>query len=354
MEHRVSEQIVSVPDFFRGVLCLISHLPPNPWRIWNFNLLTLLSFFLARSGTSTAFPTYVGSFETRKGVRHATKSTSLKSGALSFFTLMIEFRCALRNLLWKRRNTVFLTHQFIATCSVILTLGSTAAVSEARHHQDVSSVTVSAPARDGEIVKISDLHPFTHIAYIPVEADRSSIKIESIKAVKVATKQRSVNPGDCNELWAEPGGSRYCPLIMEESPVPAFRVTYSYRGPSTASDEIGRSTYFTFDVYFRPDEISPGVLRALSSGKIHRSAAAEFFQLTTTRDSIQQDVVDQANSTFCDGTYVDGSWIHTNPRCEDSITYREVVSASPYITVNIDPVPHSFETTVAGIGPRQK
>ena len=132
---------------------------------------------------------------------------------------------------------MFLTHQFLATCSVILVLGSTAAVSEARHHEDVTSVTVSAPARDGEIVQISDLHPFTHIAYIPVEADLSSIKIESIKAVKVATKQRAVNPGDCNELWAEPGGSRYCPLITEESPVPAFRVTYSYRGPSTASDE---------------------------------------------------------------------------------------------------------------------
>lgn len=103
---------------------------------------------------------------------------------------------------------MFLTHQFIATCSVILALGSTMAASEARHHEDVSSVTVSAPARDGEIVQISDLHPFTRIAYIPVEADLSSIKIESIKAVKVATKQRSVNPRDCNELWAEPGGSR--------------------------------------------------------------------------------------------------------------------------------------------------
>jgi hypothetical protein len=318
-------------------------------------LLTLLSFLLARSGTSTAFPTFVGSFETRKGVRHATKSTSLKSGAPSFFAVMIEFRCALRNLLWKRRNTVFLTYQFIATCSVILALGSTAAAaSEAKHHEGVSSVTVSAPARDGEIGQISDLHPFTRIAYIPVEVDLSSIKIESIKGVKVATKQRSVDPRDCNELWAEPGGSLSCPWITEESPVPAFRVTYSYRGPSTASDEIGRSNYFTFDVYFRPDEISPGVLRALSSGKISRSAAAEFFQVTTTRDSIQQNLVDQANSTFCEGTYVDGNWIHTNPRCEDSITYRKVASASPYITVNVDPVPSSLETPVAGIGPWQK
>lgn len=253
---------------------------------------------------------------------------------------------------------MFLSHRSIAACSLILALGSTAAAAapapEDRHPGDASPVTVSAPARGGEIVQISDLHPFTHIAYIPVDADVSSIKIESIKAVKVATKQRSVNPSDCNELWAEPGGSLYCPWITAESPVPAFRVTYSYRGPSMAPDEIGSRTYFTFDVYFRPDEISPGLRRALSSGKINRSAAAEFFDLTTARDSIQQVVMDQANSTLCDGDYLDGNWIHTNPSCEDRITYRKVASASPYIAVSVDPVPSSFETAVAGTGPWQK
>jgi len=203
-------------------------------------------------------------------------------------------------------------------------------------------------------VQISDLQPFTHIAYIPAGADVSSIKIESVKAVKVATKLRSVNPRDCDELWAEPRGSRYCPWITEESPVPAFRVTYSYKAPSPFSDEIGSSTYFTFDVYFRPDEISPGILRALSASKISRSAAAEFFQLTTTTDSIQQVVLDQANSTLCDGGYVDGNWIHTNPRCEDSIAYKEVASASPYIMVNVYPVTSSLEAAMAGNGPWQK
>jgi hypothetical protein len=252
---------------------------------------------------------------------------------------------------------MFVKHQFIATCSVIFALESTAAAAapatKASHHEDVSSVTVSAPAKSGELVQISDLHPFTRIAYIPANADLSSIKIESIKAVKVATKQRYVNPRDCDELWAEPGGSLYCPWITEEAPVPAFRVTYSYRGPSTASDEIGSSTYFTFDVYFRPDELSPGILRALSSGKISRSDAAEFFQ-PTTRDFIQQVVVDQANSIFCDGTYVDGNWIHTNSGCEDSVTYRAVASASGYIAVNVDSVPSSLETAMAGSGPWQK
>jgi hypothetical protein len=253
---------------------------------------------------------------------------------------------------------MFLKPQFIATWSIILALASGAAAAaptfEPRHQEDVSPVTGSAPARDGEIVQISDLHPFTHVAYIPADADLSSIKMESIKAVKVATKQRSVNPRNCDELWAEPAGSGYCPWVTAESSVPAFRVTYSYRGPSTASDEIGTSTYFTFEVYFRPDELSAGTLRALSSGKIGRSTAAEFFQVTTTRDAIQQVVVDQANSTFCDGEYADGNWIHTNPRCEDSVTYRKVASAPPYITVDVDPVSAVIETAMAESGPWQK
>lgn len=253
---------------------------------------------------------------------------------------------------------MFLIRHFIAPCSVILAVGSTAAVAApapaARHHKDISSVTAVAAARDRATVQISDLHPFTHVAYILAGADLSSIRIENIKAVKVATKQRSVNPGNCDELWAEPGGSTYCPWTTDESPVPAFRVTYSYRGPSTASDEIGRNTNFTFEVYFRPEEISPRILRAFSSGKASRSAAAEFFQVTLGRDSMLQPILDKANSTLCDGDYVDGNWMHTNPRCEDTLTYKEVASASPYITVNVDPVSSSMEMAVAESEPWQK
>jgi hypothetical protein len=253
---------------------------------------------------------------------------------------------------------MFLMRHFIAPCSVILAMVSTPAgaapASTARHHADVSSVTVPKAARYGEAVQISDLHPFTHVAYIPAGADLSSIRIENIKAVKVATKQRSINPGNCEELWAEPGGSTYCPRTTDESPVPAFRVTYSYRGPSTASDEIGRNTYFTFEVYFRPDEISPRILRALSSDKISRSAAAEFFQITVGRDSVEHPVVDEANSTLCDGDYVDGNWMHTNPRCEDTITYKQAASASPYIPVNVAPDSSSTGMAVAESGPWQK
>ena len=66
---------------------------------------------------------------------------------------------------------------------------------------------------------------------------------------------------------------------------------------------------------------------------------------------MEQPVLDEANSTLCDGDYVDGNWMHTNPRCEDTITYKEAASASPYITVNVNPVSSSIEMAVADSGP---
>ena len=208
--------------------------------------------------------------------------------------------------------------------------------------------------KSGDAVEITDLQPFTHVAYIPFGADLSSVKIEGIEMVKVATKRRSVtNAAYCEQPWSEPGGSMYCQRVTDESHVPAYRVTYSYRGQSMASDEYG-NTYFTFRVYFRPDEISPDLRRAASSGRIGRSASAEFLRLTTSRESIQQVVIDRASSTLCDGSYVDGNWIHTNPKCEDRIAYTRIMSASPYITVRVDPASSRFERAAAGSGPWQK
>ena len=206
----------------------------------------------------------------------------------------------------------------------------------------------------GELREISDLQPFTHIAYIPVGTDFSSIKIKGIKAVKVATKVRSVmNPQQCKERSAgEPGGSMYCPYMTRESSVPAYEVTYSFTGPPLASDEYS-NTNFTFRVYFRPVELSLALRRTLSSAKVSRAAAAEFFRLSISRDSIQQVAIDEANSTFCDGSFVDGNWTHTNPRCEDRITYQSVVNASPYFTVKVDPA-SDYETVAALTGSRQK
>jgi hypothetical protein len=112
----------------------------------------------------------------------------------------------------------------------------------------------------------------------------------------------------------------YCQRTTDESSEPAYRVTYSYRGQPMASDEYN-NPYFTFSVYFRPTEISPGLRDMLSLGKIRRATVAEFFEMTTSRDSVQQVVIDEPNSTFCNGNYIDGNWFHTNPTCEDRIAY---------------------------------
>ena len=85
----------------------------------------------------------------------------------------------------------------------------------------------------------------------------------------------------------------------------------------------------------------------MSTGKISRNAAAELFEIRTVRGSTQQLVLDETNSILCEGYYVDGSWVHTNPRCEDSVTYRKVASPSPYITVKVESAPSSLETVVA-------
>jgi len=219
---------------------------------------------------------------------------------------------------------MFRKQQVIATCFAIIGLGP-------------AGVAALAPSRDGTEVEVSDLRPFTHSAYIPMGADLSSIKMESIRAVKVASRLRTViSQRYCEQRLIEPGGSMYCPQTTEESPVQAYKVSYSFKGQPMASDEYGTHN-FTFSVYFRPDELDPGLLRALSSGSISRTDAAEFFQVTTSRDSVRQTVIDEANSHLCDGNYVDGNWTHTDPKCAETVAYKVIASPSTYITVTVEP-----------------
>ena len=144
-----------------------------------------------------------------------------------------------------------------------------------------------------------------------------------------------------------------CQRITEESPVPAYQVTYSYRGRPMVSDEYG-NTYFTFSVYFRQDELSQRLREILALGKIRRAALEEFFEVTMSRAPTQQIVIDSANSTLCDGNYLDGNWTNTNPTCEDKIVYQRVASASPYITVRVDPASSRIEAAAAASGPSRK
>lgn len=187
----------------------------------------------------------------------------------------------------------------------------------------------------GEYV-VTNLQPFTHVAYIPVGADLSSIRFDSIKAVKVASTRTTVqNYRYCLQTSEEPGGSMYCPYVQDSSPVPAYRVTYSYSAPSLASDEYGGAR-FTFSVVLRPEDLDSSVLQAMSAGKIGRAAAAEGFKLSTARDSVQEIVIDEANSSLCAGDYRDGVWAHSSPVCEDQVAYKTVTVPSDYFTVTVD------------------
>jgi hypothetical protein len=154
-------------------------------------------------------------------------------------------------------------------------------------------VASARPADSGDVV--TDLQIFTHVAYLPAELNLSSIRIEGVNAVKVATERRTVtNARYCDQPGSEPEGSMHCQRSIDQSYVPAYRVTYSYRGQPMASEEFG-STYLTFSVYFRPDEISPEIRAALLNGKIKPTAAVELFELAKCRGSLRQIVIEKCS-----------------------------------------------------------
>ena len=207
---------------------------------------------------------------------------------------------------------------------------------------DNGSLALSAAVtsvRPGIETKIKDLHPFTHLASIPASSDPAKIKIEKVKATRVFTKEKTiVDPGYCKDLsFRDPGGSMFCPYTEDASPTPAYEVIYSFKGQPLASDEYG-NRYFTFQVYFRPEELSPGLRRALSIGKMKRAELATYFNLTTSRTPIRAAVINQAKSSFCDGNYVDGNWIQKDPNCKDKVSFKTVTRPSDYITVRVEPI----------------
>lgn len=117
----------------------------------------------------------------------------------------------------------------------------------------------------------------------------------------------------------------------------AYQISYSYDGPPMPSDEYG-STRFAFSVYLHPEQLDPAVREAISARHLNPADAAAHFKLATYRESIPRVVIDKQNSTFCDGAYKEGSWTHTNPKCEDKLIYKTVAEPSSYVTVRVDPV----------------
>jgi hypothetical protein len=208
-------------------------------------------------------------------------------------------------------------------------------------------VLTAAPAGVGEVVATTDLQPFTNIAYIPVDADLSSLRFESVREVKVATTRSSTaDKRYCEEGYQEPGGSMYCPHTLDGSWMPAYRVTYSFRASAMASDEYG-GTYFTFSVNMRPEDLTPATREAISARKISRKTASEYFELSTSRGLVQGIMVDEASSIRCDGKHIDGNWTQSNPNCEDRVVYKKVTVPSDHITVKVDRVSSLLRPVVA-------
>jgi hypothetical protein len=185
--------------------------------------------------------------------------------------------------------------------------------------------TIGAPAPD-------QINPFTHVASIPAVVDPSSIRFEKLRMVDLASKMRTTADAQkCkDQQFRDPDGSN-CQSTKVEERVKALEATYSYSGPAVASGEStpGRDT---FAVYFRPEEVGVDG----PADKLKRDQAASYFQISTFRPMVEQKVIDKQHSQFCEGSYVDGSWVRKDPKCQDQVQYISQTVPSPNLTVQVD------------------
>jgi hypothetical protein len=200
-----------------------------------------------------------------------------------------------------------------------------------------AAVLLGSIANAQSVVTVKDLNPFTHVALIPGGADLTSIRFERVKLVRIPTRIRSTSTSSCDEAaFQEPGGSLFCPFSLLEAPAPAYELNYSYTGQPLASDEYG-ARHFTFTVYYRPEELSPAMRETISRSKGRHGDVQGFFEATTTGIPERRVAIDEANSKFCQGNHVDGSWTQANPRCRDDVQYKNVMGVADYVAVRVDP-----------------
>jgi hypothetical protein len=186
--------------------------------------------------------------------------------------------------------------------------------------------TIGAPAQ------VDLTNPFTHVASIPAIVDPATIRFEKLRTVDLASKTRTTTDAQkCkDQQFREPDGSN-CQTTQVEEKVKALEAVYSYSGPVIASGESvpGRDT---FSVYFKPEEVGVDG----PAEKLKKDQAASYFQVTTFRPMVEQKVIDKQHSQFCDGNYVDGSWVRKDPKCQDQVQYISQTVASPNLMVQVD------------------
>jgi hypothetical protein len=175
-------------------------------------------------------------------------------------------------------------------------------------------------------VQIEGLNPFTHIAYIPAEADLATIRFEKIRMTSLPTTvKHDADPSYCAEAASrDRGGSIFCPSATPGSFVQAY-------------DESG-NRQFTFTVYFRPEELSAEARQSVAAKKSNRADTAAYFVVSTDRGTVRKTAIDKTQSKFCAGSYADGAWTHDDRSCKDDVRSMVVTTPSDYITVKVNPV----------------
>jgi hypothetical protein len=176
-------------------------------------------------------------------------------------------------------------------------------------------------------------NPFNHVASIPATVDPSTIRFEKLKLVDLASKtQTTTDVQGCKERqFREPDGSN-CETVKVLEHVKAIEADYSFIGPqlSTGEGEISPSRQ-SFSVYFRPEELPS----SKPVEKLNREQAESLFQLSTSRPMVQQKVIDQQKSHFCEGNYVDGSWTQKDSKCQEQVQYTTATAPSTYWAVAV-------------------
>jgi hypothetical protein len=210
---------------------------------------------------------------------------------------------------------------------------------------------LKAPAVNDPNVQTEDLKPFTHIAYIPAQFEPGSVRLENVRMVQVpVTLQRRTDATYCAGLaFRDPGGSEFCSDITVQSKAAAYKVTYSFISEPMASDESA-SRRFTFSVYFDPAELTPEVKKAVSARKPNRADIARYFTVNTSREAQRRLVIENDQSKFCPGSYVDGAWTHNDPDCRDDIHYGVTMSPSDYVTISVGAAPKAAKVAIVAAG----
>lgn len=180
------------------------------------------------------------------------------------------------------------------------------------------------------IAQMTELTPFTNVASIPATVDPATIRFERLKMVDLASKTKTTTDPNCKDRqFRDPDGSN-CQTVAVEARVRAVEAKYSYSGPVIGSESIpGRDE---FSVYFRPEEVPVGD----SVNKLNREQAGSLFEVTSSRSTVQQKVIDKEHSHFCAGNYVDGNWTRTDPKCQDQVQYMMQTVPSPNLLVQVD------------------